>query len=172
MAEVGISLDGHTSKHVDSFKGEVFGLIITVCNNAKESCPFFPGKVRPDVVPSCTVMCDTVLRRACDWCCPPECAVCCGECAKIRAPTAHDAPHPTHPPGNLSRFGTQSERHHWPFDDPADAEGTQAEKMAVFRRVRDEIRAKITAYLTGTVKSRGGGGGWRWGQEQRVSEEK
>ncbi len=35
---------------------------------------------------------------------------------------------------------------HWPFDDPADATGTDDEKMIVFRRVRDEIKAKIEAY--------------------------
>ncbi len=38
-------------------------------------------------------------------------------------------------------------RHHWPFDDPAAAEGTDEEKLAVFRRVRDEIGAKIRAWL-------------------------
>ena len=36
---------------------------------------------------------------------------------------------------------------HWPFDDPADAEGSDEEKMIVFRRVRDEIRQRITEYL-------------------------
>ena len=36
---------------------------------------------------------------------------------------------------------------HWPFDDPADATGTDEEKMEVFRRVRDEIHAKISGYL-------------------------
>lgn len=36
---------------------------------------------------------------------------------------------------------------HWPFDDPADASGTDAERMAVFRRVRDEIHAKIKSFL-------------------------
>jgi len=36
---------------------------------------------------------------------------------------------------------------HWPFDDPADATGTDEEKMEVFRRVRDEIREKISNYL-------------------------
>lgn len=36
---------------------------------------------------------------------------------------------------------------HWPFDDPADATGTDEEKMKVFRRVRDEIHAKISEYL-------------------------
>ncbi len=35
----------------------------------------------------------------------------------------------------------------WPFDDPAHAEGTDEEKLEFFRRVRDEIRAKITDWL-------------------------
>lgn len=36
---------------------------------------------------------------------------------------------------------------HWPFDDPADAVGTDEEKMVCFRRVRDEIKEKIQSYL-------------------------
>ncbi len=36
---------------------------------------------------------------------------------------------------------------HWPFDDPADATGTDDEKMVVFRRVRDEIKKAIVDYL-------------------------
>ncbi len=36
---------------------------------------------------------------------------------------------------------------HWPFDDPADATGSDEEKMEVFRRVRDEIHEKISGYL-------------------------
>ena len=36
---------------------------------------------------------------------------------------------------------------HWPFDDPADATGSDDEKMAVFRRVREEIKAEIKSYL-------------------------
>jgi arsenate reductase len=39
------------------------------------------------------------------------------------------------------------EKHHWPFDDPAAAEGTDAERLAVFRRVRDEIDAKLAEWL-------------------------
>ena len=37
---------------------------------------------------------------------------------------------------------------HWPFEDPADATGTDEEKLVVFRRIRDEIKAKIDGYLT------------------------
>ena len=44
-------------------------------------------------------------------------------------------------------FPAPVERLHWPFDDPAHAEGTDEEKMAVFRRVRDEIRAAIERHL-------------------------
>jgi len=36
---------------------------------------------------------------------------------------------------------------HWPFDDPAKATGTEQEIMAEFRRVRDQIRERITAYI-------------------------
>ena len=36
---------------------------------------------------------------------------------------------------------------HWPFDDPADATGTEEEKLAVFRRVRDEIKARISEFI-------------------------
>ena len=36
---------------------------------------------------------------------------------------------------------------HWPFEDPADATGSEEKKLAVFRRVRDEIRAQIEEYL-------------------------
>ena len=43
----------------------------------------------------------------------------------------------------------QVNRHHWPFDDPAHATGTDEEKLAVFRRVRDEIRRTFTAYADG-----------------------
>jgi len=36
---------------------------------------------------------------------------------------------------------------HWPFDDPADAEGSEAEQLSEFRRIRDQIRSKINDYL-------------------------
>ena len=44
MGEVGIDISGHRSKSVDEFAGEDFDYVITVCNNAKESCPMFPAK--------------------------------------------------------------------------------------------------------------------------------
>jgi arsenate reductase len=46
-------------------------------------------------------------------------------------------------------FPGQVTRHHWGFDDPARATGTDEEKLAVFRRVRDEIRRVFEAYAAG-----------------------
>jgi arsenate reductase (thioredoxin) len=44
MKEVGIDISGHRSKSVDEFAGQEFDYVVTVCDNAKESCPVFPGK--------------------------------------------------------------------------------------------------------------------------------
>ena len=46
MAEAGVDISGHRSKHVDELKGIAFDVVITVCDNAHESCPLFPGKTR------------------------------------------------------------------------------------------------------------------------------
>jgi arsenate reductase len=46
MAEVGIDIRGHWSKHVDTFAGQSFDYAITVCDHAKESCPVFPVGTR------------------------------------------------------------------------------------------------------------------------------
>jgi arsenate reductase len=46
-------------------------------------------------------------------------------------------------------FHGQVNRHHWPFDDPAHATGTDEEIAAEFRRVRDEIRRVFEAYADG-----------------------
>ena len=86
MREIGIDLAGHTSKHLAEFTTRQIETVITVCGNADQACPVFPGQVN---------------------------------------------------------------RHHWPFDDPAHATGTEEEKKAVFRRVRDEIRAVFGAYAAG-----------------------
>jgi arsenate reductase len=43
MEEAGIDISKHRSKSVDEFAGQQFDYVITVCDNAKESCPFFPG---------------------------------------------------------------------------------------------------------------------------------
>lgn len=45
MKEVGIDISNHRSKSVEEFKGRNFDYVITVCDHAKETCPFFPGKV-------------------------------------------------------------------------------------------------------------------------------
>jgi arsenate reductase len=86
MAEIGIDISSHQSKHLDQFLGDDVETVITVCGNADQACPLFPG---------------------------------------------------------------QRNRHHWGFDDPAHATGTEEEQMAVFRRVRDEIRRVFTAYAAG-----------------------
>lgn len=46
MAEVGIDISeaaGHRSKWLDEFRGQAFDLVVTVCDDAAEECPFFPG---------------------------------------------------------------------------------------------------------------------------------
>lgn len=43
MNEIGIDISNHRSKSVDEFLGQKFDYIITVCDNAKESCPVLPG---------------------------------------------------------------------------------------------------------------------------------
>ena len=46
MREVGIDISGHRSKSVDEFAGQDFDYVITVCDNARESCPVFPAKTK------------------------------------------------------------------------------------------------------------------------------
>ena len=46
MSELGIDLSGHRSKSVDEFAGREFDYVITVCDNANEACPVFPGKTK------------------------------------------------------------------------------------------------------------------------------
>lgn len=43
MREIGIDISEHRSKSVEEFANQEFDLVITVCDNAKESCPIFPG---------------------------------------------------------------------------------------------------------------------------------
>jgi arsenate reductase len=86
LSEIGIDISGHTSKHMDEFLGQNVETVITVCGNADQVCPRYPGQVN---------------------------------------------------------------RHHWPFDDPAHAVGTEEERLAEFRRVRDEIRRVFEAYAQG-----------------------
>ena len=45
MKEIGINLSKHKSKSIEEFKDIKFDYIVTVCDNVKEICPFFPGKI-------------------------------------------------------------------------------------------------------------------------------
>ena len=89
MREVGIDISGHRSKSVDEFAGQDFDYVITVCDNAKESCPLFPAKTK---------------------------------------------------------------RVHWSIEDPAAVQGSQGEALTAFRRVRDELRARLHAFAQGEVE--------------------
>ena len=51
----------------------------------------------------------------------------------------------------MSDFPGQVNRHHFPFDDPADEKGSRAQQLAEFRRVRDEIRRVFEAYAAGRL---------------------
>jgi arsenate reductase len=86
MAEIGIDISAHTSKHMNEFLSQDIETVITVCGNADQACPLFPGQLN---------------------------------------------------------------RHHWGFDDPAHATGTEEEQLQVFRRVRDEIKRVFEAYAAG-----------------------
>jgi len=86
MEEIGIDISPHRSKHLSEFLDQPVETVITVCGNADQACPMFPGQVN---------------------------------------------------------------RYHWGFDDPAHATGSEEEKLAVFRRVRDEIRRVFEAYAAG-----------------------
>jgi len=86
MKEIGIDISGHSSKPMSEFLDKKIVTVITVCGNADQACPNFPGQVS---------------------------------------------------------------RYHWGFDDPAHAKGNDEEVMAVFRRVRDQIRMVFEAYAAG-----------------------
>ena len=43
LKEIGIDISSHTSKHAKDFLGKPIDIVVTVCDNAKEECPFFPG---------------------------------------------------------------------------------------------------------------------------------
>lgn len=46
MAEAGVDISGQRSKHVDELRHLPFDYVVTVCDNAREQCPIFPGKTR------------------------------------------------------------------------------------------------------------------------------
>lgn len=80
MREIGIDISQQTSKDVVTLLGQHVPFVVTVCDNAKQRCPIFPGT----------------------W-----------------------------------KFL------HWSVNDPAEATGTHEERLAVFRRVRDQIVSQI-----------------------------
>ena len=43
MHEIGIDISAHRSKSVDEFAGQAFDVVVTVCDNARDACPAFPG---------------------------------------------------------------------------------------------------------------------------------
>jgi len=46
MAEAGVVISGHRSKHVDELKDVAFDYVVTVCDHASETCPLFPGRTK------------------------------------------------------------------------------------------------------------------------------
>jgi len=84
MREIGIDISAQSSKDVRTLLGQPIAYVVTVCDNAKQRCPIFPGAAN---------------------------------------------------------------YLHWSFEDPAEAAGTHDEKLAVFRRIRDQIIARIDAEL-------------------------
>jgi arsenate reductase len=46
MVEVGVDISGYRSKHIDELKDVQFDCVVTVCDQARESCPLFPGKTK------------------------------------------------------------------------------------------------------------------------------
>ena len=46
MAEAGVDISGHRSKHLDELKDVPLDYVVTVCDHAHESCPVFPGRTR------------------------------------------------------------------------------------------------------------------------------
>jgi arsenate reductase (thioredoxin) len=91
MKELGIDISGHRSKNVDEFHGQQFDYVITVCDNARESCPVF--------------------------------------------------------------FGA-AQRLHRDFEDPAALTGSEEERLAGFRRVRDELRTYLAQFARSSSTAR------------------
>ena len=46
MAEIGIDISGHRSKSVEEFAGREIDYVLTVCDNARENCPYFPARTK------------------------------------------------------------------------------------------------------------------------------
>jgi arsenate reductase (thioredoxin) len=94
LEEIGIDISAHRSKSVEEFAGESFDYVLTVCDNANESCPVYPG---------------------------------------------------------------HTNRLHHNFEDPAAVQGSTEERMAAFRRVRDQIRFYLREFprLLLTIQNEG-----------------
>ena len=84
MEEIGVDISGQESKTLERYLQEPFDHVITVCDDANEACPFFPGA---------------------------------------------------------------TDRLHWSFEDPSKAEGSEEERLAVFRSVRDRIQDRVNTEL-------------------------
>ena len=54
MKEVNVDISNHTSNHIDEYMGEQFDSIITVCDHAKESCPYFRAQQNKYIIISTT----------------------------------------------------------------------------------------------------------------------
>ena len=46
MAEAGVDISGQQSQNISEFSGVALDIVVTVCDNARESCPVFPGRTR------------------------------------------------------------------------------------------------------------------------------
>ena len=44
MKEIGVDISGNRSKSIEEFRGKTFNYVVTVCDSAREACPFFPGE--------------------------------------------------------------------------------------------------------------------------------
>jgi arsenate reductase len=84
MKEIGIDISGQRSKSVTEFAGQSFDYVITVCDNARDTCPVFPAAVQ---------------------------------------------------------------RIHWGLEDPAAVEGDQEQKLAAFRRIRDQLHEHVKSFF-------------------------
>ena len=89
LGDIGIDISSNTSKHMNEFLKQDVETVITVCGNANQACPVYPGQVN---------------------------------------------------------------RFHWPFDDPAKAEGSETEIWKTFLKIRDEIQKTFSNYGEQRIK--------------------
>jgi len=74
MAEAGIDIPGQKSKHIDELIGIDFDYVVTICDNAREHCPVFPGRTRcihksfedPTLIPGTMEQVRTAFRKTRD----------------------------------------------------------------------------------------------------------